>query len=117
MPDRPGARALVVDAQPPGLDRASWRKLRVGQIRPERSLDLHGLTAAHAHRAVTAFLQQAHAQRRRCVEIITGKGEVLARELPLWLEAPPLCQLILALVHPHAANTGAIRVLLRRART
>ncbi len=116
MPGRPGARSLAIGAPPPGLDRASWRKFQVGQIRPERALDLHGLTAFHAHRAATAFLQQAHAQQRRCVEIITGNGEVLAREVPLWLDAPPLRQLILALVHPHAANTGAIRVLLRRTR-
>jgi DNA-nicking Smr family endonuclease len=52
----------------------------------------------------------------RCVEIITGKGEILARELPHWLNAPGLRPLILAIAHPHAANTGSVRILLRRAR-
>ena len=111
-----GARPLAIGSPPAGLDRASWHKFRLGRMRPERALDLHGLTAAHAHRATIAFLQQAHARQRRCVEIITGNGDILARELPLWLEAPPLRQLILALAHPHAANSGAVRVLLRRVR-
>ena len=107
---------IAVGQPPPGLDRASWRKFRIGQIPVTRGLDLHGHSAAHAHRATIAFLQQAHAQQQRCVEIITGKGDVLARELPLWLEAPPLRALVLALAYPHAANTGAVRVLLRRIR-
>ncbi len=50
------------------------------------------------------------------MEIITGKGEILAREVPLWLNAPALRRLILATAHPHAANTGSVRVLLRRIR-
>ena len=45
-----------------------------------------------------------------------GKGEVLLRELPHWLNAPQLRPLILALAHPHAANTGSVRLLLRRPR-
>ena len=110
------ARNLVVGQAPPGLDRASWRKFQIGQIAPVRSLDLHGLTAARAHRATIGFMQDAHARQQRCVEIITGKGDILARELPLWLDAPPLRGLVLALAYPHAANTGAIRILLRRAR-
>jgi DNA-nicking Smr family endonuclease len=52
----------------------------------------------------------------RCIEIITGKGEILARELPHWLNAPGLRPLILAIAHPHAANTGSVRILLRRVR-
>jgi DNA-nicking Smr family endonuclease len=39
---------------------------------------------------------------------------VLRRELPHWLNAPALRPLILALAHPHRANTGAVHVLLRR---
>lgn len=112
-----GANPLAIGQAPAGLDRASWRKFRIGQIPIARSLDLHGHTAAHAHRATIAFLQHAHAQQQRCVEIITGNGDILARELPLWLDAPPLRALVLALAHPHAANTGAVRVLLRRTRT
>jgi DNA-nicking Smr family endonuclease len=105
-----------VDLPPPGLDRASWQKFKAGQIRPARTLDLHGMTAARAHQAVVQLIVAAYAAQLRVVEIITGKGEVLLRELPHWLNSPQLRPLILALAHPHAANTGSVRVLLRRAR-
>ena len=44
-----------------------------------------------------------------------GTG-VLRRELPLWLNRPDIRPLILAAAHPHAANPGSVRLLLRRAR-
>lgn len=108
---------IRVDAPPPGLDRSSWQKFRTGASRPARTLDLHGMTAARAHHAVSHFVLQAQADQIRVVEIITGKGEVLLRELPHWLNAPQLRPLILALAHPHVANTGSVRILLRRSRT
>lgn len=115
-PPKIGFAAPRIGQPPAGLDRASWRRFQVGRVRSARTLDLHGLTAAAAHRATIGFIQQAHAAGQRCVEIITGKGEILARELPFWLEAPPLRGLVLALAYPHEANTGALRVLLRRVR-
>jgi DNA-nicking Smr family endonuclease len=74
------------------------------------------MTAARAHQAVSHFINEAYAGQLRIVEIITGKGEILHRELPHWLNSPQLRPLILALAHPHSANTGAVRVLLRRMR-
>ncbi len=84
-----------------------------------RTLDLHGRTAQRAFHALHAFLHAAHADHVRCVEIITGRGSgetggVLRRELPLWLNLPALRPLVLAASHPHAANPGAVRLLLRR---
>jgi DNA-nicking Smr family endonuclease len=113
---RPQAKQVEVGNPPPGLDKSSWRKFRSGESRASRILDLHGMTAARAHHATLQFIQAAHAQQLRVVEIITGKGEVLLRELPHWLNAPQLRPLILALAHPHAANTGSVRILLRRNR-
>lgn len=110
------AGPVGVDMPPPGLDRSSWKKFRADNARPTRTLDLHGMTAARAHHAVSHFVLQAHAEQLRIIEIITGKGEVLHRELPHWLNAPQLRPLILALAHPHAANTGSVRILLRRVR-
>ncbi len=107
---------IGVDASPGGLDKSTWKQFRTGQIRAEARLDLHGHTAAKAHHEVLHFLERSHGARLRCVEIITGKGEILARELPLWLNAPSLRPFILALAHPHAANTGSVRILLRRVR-
>jgi DNA-nicking Smr family endonuclease len=113
---RPQAKQVEVGSPPPGLDKASWRNFRTGLQRASRVLDLHGMTAARAHHATLQFIHTAHAEQLRVVEIITGKGEVLHRELPHWLNAPQLRPLILALAHPHAANTGAVRILLRRTR-
>jgi DNA-nicking Smr family endonuclease len=113
---RASAGSVHVDAPPPGLDRASWQKFRTGKARSGRILDLHGHTAARAHHATLQFIQNAHAEQIRVVEIITGKGEVLLRELPHWLNSPQLRPLILALAHPHAGNTGSVRILLRRLR-
>jgi DNA-nicking Smr family endonuclease len=113
---RPHAKQVEIGSPPPGLDKSSWRKFRTGESRAARVLDLHGMTAARAHHATLQFLLAAHAEQLRVVEIITGKGEVLIRELPHWLNAPQLRPLILALAHPHAANTGSVRILLRRTR-
>jgi DNA-nicking Smr family endonuclease len=101
---------------PAGLDKATWKKFATGKIRATARLDLHGHTAARAHRAVIHFVEQAYGEQERCVEIITGKGEILASELPHWLNAPQLRPMILAIAHPHAANTGSLRLLLRRIR-
>lgn len=107
---------LGLNATPAGLDKSAWKNFRTGKTRVEARLDLHGHTAAKAHHEVRHFLEQGYGCGFRCVEIITGKGEILARELPHWLNAPGLRPLILALAHPHAANTGSVRILLRRKR-
>lgn len=110
---------ISVGAQPSGLDAKRWRDLRRGTMRPERKLDLHGMTAARAHQAVENFLRMCHADGTRVVCIVTGKGSsteggVLKRELPHWLNAPHLRPLILGAAHPHKANAGAVHLLLRR---
>jgi DNA-nicking Smr family endonuclease len=110
------AAALALNAAPAGLDKSSWKNFYAGKTKIEARLDLHGHTAARAHHKVQHFLEQAYGSGMRNVEIITGKGEILARELPHWLNAPTLRPFILALAHPHAANTGSVRILLRRRR-
>ena len=112
---------LAIGVAPAGLDRRRWEALRRGRLAPERTLDLHGRRVEEAHRAVVAFVAAAEAEGLRCIAIVTGKGSgetggVLRRELPHWLNAAPLRGMILALAHPHRANTGAVHVLLRRRR-
>jgi DNA-nicking Smr family endonuclease len=112
---------VSVGGQPGGLDSATWTRFRSGKLAPTRTLDLHGRTAQRAYHAVEAFLRTAHADGVRCVEVITGRGAgetggVLRRELPLWLNLPGLRPIVLAATHPHPANPGSVRVLLRRAR-
>ncbi len=115
---QPGRQAtwLAVNATPSGLDKATWSRFSAQKMRAEARLDLHGQTAARAHQEVSRFLEMSRAAGLRCVEIITGNGEILARELPHWLNTSTLRPLILGLVHPHTRNAGAIRVLLRRRR-
>ncbi len=117
-PTRP-APALGVGAQPGGLDNSSWNRFRSGKLAPTRTLDLHGRTAQRAFHALHSFLHAAHADRVRVVEVITGRGSgetggVIRREFPLWLNLPALRPLVLAASHPHAANPGSVRLLLRR---
>ena len=112
---------MAVGSHPGGLDKASWNRFRSGKLIPQRTLDLHGRTAQRAFHALEAFLHRAHADGVRCIEVITGRGSgehggVLRRELPLWLNLPSLRPLVLAAAHPHAANPGSVRLLLRRSR-
>ncbi len=58
----------------PGVNRAQVAALRGGQVRPEATLDLHGLTVATAGPALERFLLDAVRHRRRCVLIIHGHG-------------------------------------------
>jgi DNA-nicking Smr family endonuclease len=128
LPERT-APPLGVGGQPPGIDTASWQRFRRGQLASARKLDLHGMTAQQAFHALRAFLRGAHADRLRCVEVVTGRGNgehggVLRREFALWLNLPDIRPMILAAVHPHAssalhahmANAGSVRLLLRRSR-
>ncbi len=118
---RPAAPPLPITTglQPAGLDNATWNRLRGGKLAPARTLDLHGKTAQAAFHALERFLVSAHAEQLRCVEVITGRGSgetggVIKRELPMWLNLPRLRPLVLAATHPHPANPGSTRVLLRR---
>ena len=120
-PPRRRMEALEVGTAPGGVDRATWTRFRTGKLAPARTLDLHGRTAQRAHADLHAFLFQAAAERLRCVEVITGRGSgeaggVIRREFPLWLNQPALRPLVLAASHPHPANQGSVRLLLRRSR-
>jgi DNA-nicking Smr family endonuclease len=110
---------LTIGEAPGGVDRANWARFRSGKLAASRTLDLHGLTAQQAFHAVSGFLRAAHADGLRCVEIVTGRGNrgaggVIRREFQEWLNRSDIRPLVLAAVHPHPANPGAVNVLLRR---
>ena len=54
--------------------RASLRRLRRGEYRVQREIDLHGLSVAQAKQALRQFLIEALEEHVRCVRIIHGKG-------------------------------------------
>jgi len=105
-----------------GLDRANAERLKRGLHRIEARLDLHGMTQAAAHGALSAFIAASRAAGRRCVLVITGRGlgqsgpGVLKSSVPRWLEEPELRQYILAIApaQPHHGGPGATYLLLRR---
>jgi DNA-nicking Smr family endonuclease len=106
------------------LDRRTADRLRRGQIALDGRLDLHGMTQAAAHDALHDFLLGASERGQRCVLVITGKGRggddagVLKRQVPHWLNMPPLRARIVAIAEaqPRHGGTGALYVLLKRKR-
>ena len=107
-----------------GIDRANAERLKRGLHRIEARLDLHGMTQAEAHRALSGFVEASRAAGRRCVLVITGRGlgqsgpGVLKSSVPRWLEEPELRRQILATAaaQPHHGGPGASYLLLRRHR-
>jgi DNA-nicking Smr family endonuclease len=105
-----------------GIDRANAERLKRGLHRIEARLDLHGMTQAEAHPALSAFIAASRAAGRRCVLVITGRGlgqsglGVLKSSVPRWLEEPELRRHILAIApaQPQHGGPGATYLLLRR---
>ena len=106
------------------IDRRTMRALRRGQIRPEDSLDLHGMSQEEAHRSLVKFLQRSRADGKKCVIIITGRGKIsqggglLQNQTPKWLNSSLLRKNIIAFTAAQARDggSGAIYVLLRKTR-
>ena len=117
-------------AQPVRMDRKTFQKMKRGRLRPERALDLHGMTLAQAHPALTGFILRCHGEGLRLVTVITGKGKtradddgpiptprgVLRHHVPAWLQAAPLSALILQVTDAHLRHggSGAYYIYLRR---
>jgi DNA-nicking Smr family endonuclease len=108
----------------PGIDRRTLERLRRGELPIEATIDLHGMTAETAHRALDRFIDRAAEDGRRLLLVITGKGGigegagVLRRELPRWLGVGANAMRVLAFTpaRPKHGGAGAWYVLLRRRR-
>ena len=113
------------------MDKKAFSKMKRGKSVPEARIDLHGMTAAAAHTALTAFLLRAHDQGLRLVLVITGKGRggdthgpvpqrvgVLRQQLPHWVSIPPLHRVVLQTTEAHQKHggSGAFYVYLTRRR-
>lgn len=102
-----------------GLKSPMMRKLKRGQYSVYEEIDLHGLNAAEAKQAVSAFLREARLRRWHCIRIIHGKGKrsfqgmpVLRPKVVKWLQQTDL---VIAFCTATAKDggTGALYVLLR----
>ncbi len=123
-PPKPPELPSLRPGHSPGLDKRRAQRLRRGQMPVEGSIDLHGLTQKQAASALGAFLTDAQEAGRRCVLVITGKGDakgeagVLRAMAPRWLNEPPNRARILAFgpAQPKHGGQGALYVLLRKKR-
>lgn len=121
---RPKANAL-------NMDRKAFGRMTRGKLEPEAKIDLHGMTLERAHPALTRFILRSQAAGKRLVLVITGKGladhdgrlfptprGILKRQVPHWLETPPLAQAVLQTTPAHIRHggEGAIYVYLRKPR-
>lgn len=94
------------------------RRLRRGEYRVQREIDLHGLTVAEAKQALREFLIEALEARVRCVRIIHGKGLRSGHRGPVLKTAVAAVLrrsgAVLAYVSARQADggTGAVYVLL-----
>lgn len=116
---------------PVQMDRKAFDQMKRGKLRPEAKLDLHGMTLDRAHPALTRFILDKHAQDKRLVLIVTGKGKhrddggpipvrfgVLRHQVPQWLSMPPLSSAVLQVSQAHGRHGGggAFYVYLRKRR-
>lgn len=126
----PSVSERVNDA-PVRMHHGTHKKMVKGKITPEGRIDLHGLTLAAAHPRLTRFILDAHAQGKRLVLVITGKGRdrdeggpipirrgVLRHQVPSWLMSPPLGAVVLDIrtAHLKHGGDGAYYVYLKRQR-
>jgi len=117
--------------QPVQMDRKAFTNLKRGKLKPERRIDLHGMTLSRAHPALSRFILDAAADGMRLVLVITGKGKdkaddgpipvrrgVLKHQVPQWLSMAPLAQAVMQVSEAHLKHggTGAYYVYLRRRR-
>ncbi len=123
-PSGPTELPPLAPGAPAGLDKRTAQRLKRGQLAIDGRIDLHGMTQAEAHGALTAYLERAQGATRRCILVITGKGRVsenggvLRTMAPRWLNAPANRARVLAITpaQPKDGGAGALYVLLRRQR-
>lgn len=121
-----------VEKGPGGVDGHVEARLRKGQIRPEATLDLHGMGQIEAYGALVDFVQGAVARGLRCILVITGKGRggllsgdidwfapkrgVLKQRVPEWLSERKMQGYVARFMEatPKDGGGGALYVYLRK---
>ncbi len=116
---------------PANTDKNRLRRLKKGQLKVDRRVDLHGLTLAEARPVLNNFVFGAHAAGKKVLLVITGKGKsgpdidviptrrgILRQQVPQWLASAPLREVVSEVVpaHRYHGGEGACYVFLRRRR-
>ncbi len=133
----PEPRLRPPQPRPPAetLD-SSWdRRLARGHARPDRVVDLHGLSRQQARETLLHALDRADRRGDRLLLVITGKGAApgpapadlaegkpargaIRADLPRWLGEPQQSARIAAVrrAHPRDGGDGAVYLVLKRRR-
>jgi len=110
------------------LDSTWDRRLRSGDVQPDRVIDLHGMTLDRAWSAIDLGLERAIGARERVVLLITGharkvdppvqRGKIRAA-VHDWLESSRHASRIAAVrgAHPRHGGGGSLYIILRRDRS
>jgi len=107
------------------IDARTLQRLKRGQIPIEARLDMHGMTRHQAYDALYPFILRTQSSGKRCVLVITGKGQkdhemqgVLRQSLPEWLSEERYNALVLTHVpaNKRDGGGGAFYIYLRRQR-
>ena len=103
-----------------GVQESQMRKLKVGQVPFEGSLDLHGMTVEKARETLWAFLAEATKFEIRCVRVTHGKAVRLDGKRPMikshvntWLRQHSQV-LGFTSCQPRHGGAGAVYVMLKR---
>ncbi len=105
----------------PGLQHSKLNKLRLGQLKIEYQLDLHGFTYEDAREMLVSFISFCHKNHYTTVRIIHGKSRNNWQEKSMkgyvnaWLKQMPEV-LGFASCLPADGGTGAVYALLSRPR-
>jgi DNA-nicking Smr family endonuclease len=105
-----------------GVQPHALRNMRRGRVDVGATLDLHGLTAAHAQNALRHFIERCQAQGHRYVRVVHGKGRNTRDAPPViksivnhWLREQPQV-LAFCSAPPQDGGVGAVYVMLKTAR-
>jgi len=103
-----------------GVQESQMRKLKLGQIGFEGSLDLHGMNVEKARETLWAFLAEAVRFEVRCARVTHGKAVRLDGKKPMikshvntWLRQHPQV-LGFTSCQPRHGGAGAVYVMLKR---
>ncbi len=115
----PLAAEDLVSFYRPGIQKSLVKQLKTGNIRPEDTIDLHGLTIEQARTALLAFLHDSQQQGLRCVCVIHGKGQrhsgapILKNQVTVWLRQ---LEHVMAFCSPPKplGGSGSVSIILRR---
>ncbi|KRW61907.1 Smr/MutS family protein [Pseudomonas sp. TTU2014-080ASC] len=103
-----------------GVQEGQMRKLKLGQIPFEGSLDLHGMTVEQARDTLWEFIAEANRLEVRCVRVTHGKaqrkngrGPMIKSHVNTWLRQHPQVLGFTSCQAKHG-GTGAVYVMLKR---